>query len=80
MNRRSWRLLLGGTAFNWPFAVSAQQKAMPVIGYLSAGSPGPAARFLACPPQLGETGCLDGQNVMIQCRLGGGSVMIGCPH
>jgi len=46
MNRREL-LILGGGAVGWPFAAYAQQKPMPVIGFLGTASPGPAASFAA---------------------------------
>jgi putative ABC transport system substrate-binding protein len=47
----------------------AQQKAMPVIGYLGAGSPGPWAPLVAAVQQgLSDTGYIAGQNLAIEYR------------
>ena len=69
MNRRELIALLANATAGWPLTASAQQKATPVIGYLSSGSPDVAAPFLATFRQgLSETGYVEGQNVAIEYR------------
>ena len=68
MRRRELLLVVGGV-MTAPAALRAQQKAMPVIGWLSSVSPGPSAHFVAAYRQgLGETGYVEGQNVTIEYR------------
>ena len=68
MNRRELMLAMG-SVITASRASRAQQRAMPVIGWLSSVSPGPSAHFVAAFRQgLGETGYVEGQNVTIEYR------------
>jgi putative ABC transport system substrate-binding protein len=68
MTRRELMLLLVG-AMTASRALRAQQKAMPVIGFLGGASPGPNAPFVAAFHQgLSETGYVEGQNLAIEYR------------
>jgi putative tryptophan/tyrosine transport system substrate-binding protein len=63
-----------GAASLWPFAVYAQQPAMPVIGYLSFTSPDERPTLLAAFRKgLEEAGFVSGRNVAIEFRSANGS-------
>jgi putative ABC transport system substrate-binding protein len=67
--RRAFIAGLGGAAASWPFAVGAQQAALPVIGYLYSGAPETSAAFVAAFRKgLSEQGFSEGHNVAIEYR------------
>jgi putative ABC transport system substrate-binding protein len=67
MRRRELMLLLAGALT--ARALHAQQKTMPVIGYLNDTSPEANAPLLAAFRQgLSETGWVEGQNLTIEYR------------
>src|SRR5215468_9737647 len=72
MRRREFIAGLGGAAA-WPLGAWAQQPALPVIGFLSAGSGNLSPRLDALFLQgLKESGFVEGQNVNIEYRRADG--------
>jgi putative ABC transport system substrate-binding protein len=69
MRRREFIALLGGAVAAWPLATRAQQPAMPVVGFLSATPPGPAALLVAAVQRgLGESGYFENQTLSTEYR------------
>ena len=69
MERRTFMVIVGGELLAAPLAPSAQQPAMPVIGFLNTQSPALFAHLLAGFHQgLSEAGYVEGRNVSIEYR------------
>ena len=67
--RRSFITLLGSAATAWPFAASAQQPVMPVVGILRS-TPATGFAYIVDPFRQGlnDAGFIEGKNVAIEYR------------
>src|SRR5712691_11848722 len=69
MKRREFITLLGGAAVAWPLAVSAQQAAVPVVGFLGLGPASAwSSRVEALRAGLRDLGWVEGKNITVEFR------------
>jgi len=67
MMRREFIRLFSSSVVTWPLTARAQQAAMPIVAFLSVGTPDAmAGRVNAFRQGLGETGYAEGRNVQVE--------------
>jgi ABC-type uncharacterized transport system substrate-binding protein len=66
MRRRNFLAFVGGAA-TWPLVARAQQRTLPVVGFVSGLAPEPSARNAAAfRTGVSESGYVEGQNVTVE--------------
>src|SRR5215472_16523461 len=69
MRRRDFIKATAAVTTTWPLAARAQQSAMPVVGYLSAGTPEMMRDYVAAfNRSLADQGFTEGRNIGIEYR------------
>jgi putative tryptophan/tyrosine transport system substrate-binding protein len=78
IGRRKFLATLGGVAAAWPFAAGAQQpdrmRRIGVLNYLAADDPDSSPRVAAFAQALQGLGWIDGRDIQIDYRWGGGDL------